>query len=546
MESTADVAAKQECPSDQQPANGTKRKLAKNQHHTIKRCKLIKSKLELMALPDDCLNTIMRNLDMDQLNAMACTCTRLQALTGPVFKLKPTSDQLNIPNKLKALQKHSNDHETPAIILKQYLRNFGHLISSVEFDRGLLPQPFDHLADQLFTFIVVYCIGVLKSLKLHRMHLNAKAIDSAYLLFLHLKTLRIDNHLSLADVLPMCTNLEELYVDCNGGGAPIDLDNYNFANLRVFQLHAQCREGGLNAMALNIFIERHPDLEKISLNTPIPFGIDLDRIGQLNNLETLELYKGSGAANGQTIDLSRLADLFKLKAIATNYPICNLTEFLTKSKSNETLERLLTTTKIVVMNKVFIDGFSRFHNMQFVEFAIEQIPFMPEQFWQPLEKLKKIAEMRLICTSDNVTNFLKYLGSMDSLRKFKIDNFVASNELFRAINRYHGLGLLTLTQSVGLNNGHFKLLDNLKNVTEFQLRTPYAANDLGHDGIVNIATNLTALRVMKLFDSPSMIFMSNRTRNAVAHIYKENSREMVTRFDPRQKYCIVHFELDDM
>lgn len=535
------AAAPADRPSAKQLSNKTKRKSTKNRDHSSKRCR--KSKIGLSDLPDDCLNAIMRHLNADQLNAAASTCTRFQSIAGPVFKLKPGSEQLDIANKLKAVQRHRNDRRTPPIILKWYLRNFGHLIADIELQRRKLPEPFIHLADELFTFIVVYCIGALKTLRLRGMELTAKAIDSAHLLFMHLKTLHVDNHLNLAEVLPMCQHLEELHIDCIDGSVPIDLDAYNFAQLRAFQLRAYKEAIGVNLGALNNFIHRHTNLESFSINTPVAYRIDINRIGQLANMETLELFHSHGVHDGYTVNLALLSDLTKLKSLNTNFPTSNLSEFLMESKSSETIERLLL-RQPMVMDRAFVEGFSRFRNMQFIEFTVERLTYIADALWQPLENVKKIAEMKLSCTGIDMTMFLQHLGSTNTLKKFKLDDFVASDALFRAINRYSSLGLLTLTQSIDMNNGHFDLLNNLENVSEFQLRIPYSTNDIGHEGIVAIVRHLKALRVMKLYDSPSLLFMSNATLNAVGRICQENKREMVMKCDPKQKFCIINFELN--
>lgn len=539
------IAPSAAAPSDRlstkQSLNKTKRKSIKNRDQSSKRCR--KSKIHLIDLPDDCLDAIMRNLNVDQLNAAATTCTRLQSIAGPVFKLKPASGQLNIANKLKSVQRHRNDRRTPPIFLKWYLRNFGHLITEIELHRRKLPEPFAHLADELFTFIVVYCIGALETLNLRDMQLTAKAIDSAHLLFLHLKKLHVDNHLNLAEVLPMCLHLEQLYIDCIDGSVPVDLDAYNFAQLTAFQLRAYKEAIGLNLNALNNFIDRHAGLESFSINTPVAYRIDINRIGQLANMEALDLFHSRGVHDGYTVNLALLSDLTKLKSLNTNFPTSNLSEFLVQSRSNETMERLLL-RQPVVMDRAFVEGFSRFRNMSFIEFNIERLTYIADAYWQQLENLKKIAEMKLSCTGIDMTMFLQHLGSTNALDKFKLDNFVASNELFRAINRYTGLGLLTLTQSIGMNNGHFDLLNNLENVAEFQLRISYSINDIGHDGIVAIVRHMKALRVMKLYDSPSLLFMSIATLNEVGRICQQNKREMVMKCDPKHKYCIVNFEMN--
>lgn len=113
---------------------------------------------DLMALNDNCIVAVLRQMSLNDLCSAAHTCDRLRELAREAFVMDRANQRYHIQTDSK---------QSPNPIYAEHLATFGDLLEEVE----LVYSPKRHLVDNrmLFGHIIQYCGDTLKQLTVHRL-----------------------------------------------------------------------------------------------------------------------------------------------------------------------------------------------------------------------------------------------------------------------------------------------------------------------------------------------------------------------------------------
>lgn len=399
-------------------------------------------KLKLIDLNEDCIVAILRYLPLVDLNAMGLTCHHFNRLATTVYAYHNRFKEFDIA---KMAGRYESDLKLDVGVdsIKQYLKKFGHLIDHIDFNNYIFEMHNMPMASkEIFTFITVYGLGILKSLRMRQIELDEMAISRAHLIFNHLLKLNVDDRLNWTEIFPMCLKLQELGIKYNAYGYPLDLE-YKFDKLKVFKLKVYHRIDPASVASvaaippvdnqyvspvtqqysaeLKKFLGYHTNLTVLSINVQASF--EFATIGQLKQLEELSLFIDPPRIenNYTNPDIQTLYDLKKLRKIHINdYATVIFRDFLTKLMSTETLKHL--TIERCVMDQAFIDGLSRFQNLQYLKLNIQSIAEnIANGVWLQLHQLHRITEMDLCGDFPNISKFLHSMtGNSVTLERLTI------------------------------------------------------------------------------------------------------------------------------
>lgn len=389
--------------------------------------------LKLIDLNEDCIVAIFRYLPLLDLNAIGLTCHHFNRLATTVYAYHNKFKQFNVA---KMAGRYECDFRLSDGVdaIKQYLKKFGHLIDHVDFNNNIFDRhSMPNATKEIFTFITVYGLGILKSLRMRHMDLDEVAISRAHLIFNHLLKLNVDDRLNWTEIFPMCLKLQELSIKYNAYGYPLDLE-YKFDKLKVFKLKVYHRmhpiappaEQGNQviqpySLELRKFLMYHINLTVLSINVTSTF--DFAIIGLQKQLEELSLYMEQPRIEHSYThpDIRSIYSLTNLRKIHINdYSPVIFRDFLLKSMSIDTLEHL--TVERCVMDQSFVEGISRFHNLQYLKLVLHTIhDNIPNGVWQKLQQLHRITELSVSGDFQNISRFVHSMtGNNETLLRLTI------------------------------------------------------------------------------------------------------------------------------
>lgn len=231
------------------------------------------------------------------------------------YRYRPEMHSLNIVIMEGRLLSGSMTH------YKHYLKTFGHYLHHIKFvsfgkrmDVGT--------AKEIFTFIIVYCLGSLRSLKMRGIHLDSDLLAKAHLVFKHMTKLDIDECSNWNDILPMCSELEELRTQCDRHCIPIN-GNYEFSQLKTFEFaYIGDRFHSPLHSTLERFFVSNSTIKTLSLTVPYDFNVAI--IGHLKHLEVLSVRGAFSVYFEQATNYQRLKSLKHLANISIDNTLMHL------------------------------------------------------------------------------------------------------------------------------------------------------------------------------------------------------------------------------
>lgn len=243
-------------------------------HRTSQPETVSENKRSFVEIDDDCLVDILGRLSTKDLNSVASTCRRLQAIARTIFETVSTNRDLRITEEMIA------DYGTDQ--LDSYLRNFGDLIRSITLMRALSIRYAKTLencvnlqkkSQPIYDAIRVHCGETLAILNLHKVCLPVV----------------IGNVTDSAHRSPTFSNLKEISMDGCFETLPDGHDD---------RMEAFCGNGPSQRRYSSSFLKCLPSpetLQKLSIrycNLNKTFAEDLGRCQQLRELHVNRLFCG--------------------------------------------------------------------------------------------------------------------------------------------------------------------------------------------------------------------------------------------------------------
>lgn len=451
----------------------------------------------MLDLNDDCQSAILRFLPVNDLSAVASTCTQLNAIACDVYKRRlTTKHSFDFPLKHYRVDKNEfieMFHDN----VKRMLINFGHLMNEIDF--AVHPnRTTRQFNNHVFANIVKFCRGD----ELQKLHLRQKVelppelMARGMRLFQNIKSLHAEFGLDanlLDSLLSTCVRLEQLHL--NSAVTATRLNQFSFPNLSEFTFTSAGTEH--SRPGLEEFLLRHKSTIKKLRLTETLFFFDLATIWEMTALnefehciynpyyvradysgrnplnlkkiiihnfdnivsrfmtdlapnvgESLEHFECDGIPDTFVESLKQFRRLISLKIHVRDNQIEILQNL---SNSNDTLTHLDLKLSDGIIDRPFTHTLSQFRNLRTLTIHSADCVFRDNAI-DLLQRFHKITHFS--CTfsnsNENLDNWLKGLGSPHTMQTIEIVNHSenVAIECYKILNRYHNLKALTIEASV--------------------------------------------------------------------------------------------------
>lgn len=223
------------------------------------------SNTNLLDLNDDCLTRIFEHLSVDDLLAVADTCSHFRTISANAFRAQHRRFKINTQN-------HSDDS------LSKVFQYFGQEITdlNVSMHNATLKK-----RRMMLELVLTHCEDKLESVRLHRFQVDTPILHKLTQLFVRTKKLCLENcHIEIpSDVclFPQCQSLIKLKISKCSNFDMQYLNGVCFPNLESFTYNDTILENKYfeSSALLQQFLRQHTQLTKISIN------------GYLNNYYTI-------------------------------------------------------------------------------------------------------------------------------------------------------------------------------------------------------------------------------------------------------------------
>lgn len=402
----------------------------------------------LLDFDDHCLLTIATYLPADDLSSLAATCIRLNTIACHAFTRNSKNRQLSI---YRMIQAHRSD---PKRYLKRYLRNFGHLIRTIDVDhrrRSNSAASLQPYCRAIWQFIEQYCADTLDELKWgnNSLPFTAASISTAgRALFGRLKGLllyRVPCD-SLSFVLPLMQQCNKLHLQ--GVILPeylaVNLPNLKDLKLRVDNTFCGLTGGIPPIACVENFLLRHPHLTALVIS--VHRDIHWKFIGHLAQLETLEIYGDRILYDydGGPFDTFALPHL---KTLIISYDDFGDTvevvlEKLAQSPAANTLESLKLNEVPITDNLLRV--LSQFPQLRVLK--LMEIKDFASNHAQALRDVRSLVELEIDYefNCQNATIYLSHLGAPEKLQHMDIASWTFDGATILALCRFRNLKRLLL------------------------------------------------------------------------------------------------------
>lgn len=362
----------------------------------------------------------------------------MRSVVKIAYQYHPKMQSLDIADMAHKQQEKFMTH------FKNYLKTFGHCLQHIEFvNEGQLMD--DGTAREIFTYIIIYCLGSLQSLKMRGIHLEFQLLSRAHMVFKYLKKLDIDEHLSWFDILPMCSKLEELRTQCDQRSIPYE-PNYELPQLKTFAFaYNSNRSQSLLNSTLKRFFDINPTIRTLSLTVPYHFNMAI--IGRLKHLEVLDIsspqppaaFKYFERANYYQV-LGQLKDLVEISI--HNYESAELAKILVAADGIERVH-----IRHGMIDDVFVTALSQLRHIKCLKLSSQQIDAtIKDETWQELRRLNTIERLTLDDIQPTITKLLDSLdGNCNTLKHLHVSKCFLDEETdtdFASLLRFKNLEVL--------------------------------------------------------------------------------------------------------
>lgn len=313
--------------------------------------------LDLLDVNDDCLVEIFENLTIEELAAVASTCTRFQTIARDVFSLHHKSNSVEL-----YVNSIAERRQTSAI-----LRNFGDLIARLEIISS-------HMKDSTFTLNMMskYCTGVLEKLKLSNFyHIQQNQIVDAKPLFrnVHHLILYASSGIS-GSFLSEAKKLNRLELNELYSTNILHIVSNNYPQLRSLILNCSGSQENPNKIFLIDFFERHPTLIELDLCDNNVY--DVSWIGECQWLRKLSI-RIRDCLKFPILPIAQLVNLTTLK-LSTSRNAESVLKILQTTRSAGTLEELVISSVYGLYGRRFMACVGRFIRLKYLSMSVILLP----------------------------------------------------------------------------------------------------------------------------------------------------------------------------
>lgn len=307
---------------------------------------------QFLELPDDCLIDISRYLPLEDLISVALTCSRLRDIVRQTFSLQPMNKHVDLP--VDVLQMPRSFEPNAMEKTERYLQIFGDLLVDVSI-RKLMRESRGE--QEIFHLITKYCSdGALEEFSGYELALDTPNSSEKLRLFSRLKVIHLTGCTMVEDALAASIQCQSLSLSNQYFNGVIS--NLHFPKLETFHIYGSRSEFQEDDDANYAkFLRRHIHLRTLELTIRGEADAIRDAIGDLKDLEILELY-GCNAS----LTLNPWCKLKKLKTLDVGSDASDATKFLMESPAAESMEYLSLDQPI--LNHEFFIGLSRFKKLR--------------------------------------------------------------------------------------------------------------------------------------------------------------------------------------
>lgn len=323
-------------------------------------------KKNLLHLNDDCLSYICDYLSVEDLSSLGATCSRLCTIAQQEFVRKPANKQVDVLQLLRSFR--SNPKEK----IECFFQCFGIFLLDITLvlaEKDFKPvKKFWSMRQTIFQLITKHCSdGYLESFHGFRLALISPHSSQMLRLFSGLEKIRLDCCTKLRDVLSVSKECQDLHINGWTWSSSESVLSLQFPKLQSFVLKYAYSDGNPLQYSTDCgsFLVRHPGLKVLKLNMLSSYSFYLNVIGELKELEVLQLCqmfddKYRDCLKG--ITLKPLCKLSNLKTLVVDNFQTYAAAFILNSAATDSLEHL--EINILADDNDFRRGLGRFRNLR--------------------------------------------------------------------------------------------------------------------------------------------------------------------------------------
>lgn len=407
----------------------------RNQVHQQSTAENIAKTITFLDLNDDCLFEILNKLTVADLNAISCTCLRLQNLANQTFKTKHTS--INLSNR--KIDGYSNLGVEPLTFshVQHLTSSFGSEIQKLNVERISFAK---RNRSKIFELIIRECIS-LKSLRINGFHMDPDFSKFGKTFFrqlheLSLTSCKFDD--SSCRIFAHCTQLRKLTIinalGVHGRGLTVNfpyLESLTLIWLPYFEFKH------LKALLFSFCkVKTFKSLELEDCDQKLPDEI-LSTICKIRSLESLTIkIVVSKKFNDH---LNNLLKLKHLRELEINCDGANITNFIEKLAAQNKIERLHLTNAL--LNEHLINEIKKCKQLKSLKF--NSMPGIDSYFIEDLGK--ELPLLKEFCIANckswapltrGIINFVDYAKNLEFLHLMESNVEIDDTFLQRLANIY--------------------------------------------------------------------------------------------------------------